>query len=191
MLPFVDDGNPVMCELSLSLLVRMLRITKKVHRLEIQQVSKAWSQAGVEAQTLHAGSSFLAEDAQRAPASTPTISEAAATTTATATGGRGQGHVIANGTPGGKKSKEALPAFFHRRVCELFRAQTGGKAKDPDEAILGYMMRKQCTFEGCDDLAGVSLAEYGAYSELEGGDVRVPGGFSRVVDVLAGKVSVY
>lgn len=106
----------------------------------------------------------------------------------------------------GGKQVDQVGTFLHRRVRDILRegtaerggaASSGGKQGEGgndddgsiDEGILGYLMRKQRAVEGCDDLNGVSVAGYGMYEELEGGDVRIPGGFSRVVDALAGKVS--
>ena len=69
---------------------------------------------------------------------------------------------------------------------------TGGAVTDGfgvlDEGILGYLERLQCSIEGCDDLEHVSFYSYAMYKELNSGDVRVPGGFSRIVDALAAKV---
>ncbi|CAM9631213.1 unnamed protein product [Choristocarpus tenellus] len=54
---------------------------------------------------------------------------------------------------------------------------------------MGYMRRWQCINEGCDSLNGMSLSLFGQYQELGGGNVRVPGGFSRVIEGLRGKIS--
>lgn len=55
-----------------------------------------------------------------------------------------------------------------------------------DEYTLGYLLRLQCDIEGADSLDDVSLNSFDAYQEPSGGNVRVPGGYSRVVDALAG-----
>ena len=101
------------------------------------------------------------------------------------------GSTAANGRSG---TEDEVGTFLHRRVREILRAGTGGGGQgegrgDVDEGILGYLLRKQHAVEGCDDLNSVAVSGYGMYEELGGGDVRVPGGFSTVVDALAGKVS--
>lgn len=101
------------------------------------------------------------------------------------------GSTAANGRSG---TEDEVGTFLHRRVREILRAGTGGGGQgaergDIDEGVLGYLLRKQHAVEGCDDLNSVAVSGYGMYEELGGGDVRIPGGFSTVVDALAGKVS--
>lgn len=98
------------------------------------------------------------------------------------------------GNQRGGGREDEVGTFLHRRVREILLTGTGESGQgegrgDIDEGILGYLLRKQHAVEGCDDLNGVAVSGYGMYEELGGGDVRVPGGFSRVVDALAGKVS--
>eukprot|EP00903_Cladosiphon_okamuranus_P012790 g11954.t1 len=90
--------------------------------------------------------------------------------------------------------EDEVGTFVHHRVREILRTGTGGDGQGDgpgaiDEGILGYLLRRQHVIEGCDDLNSVAISGYSMYEELGGGDVRVPGGFSRVVDALAGKIS--
>lgn len=150
----------------------------------------------LEAETLYAAS--LAEDAKHATVSTaasngPTPPRASNTSAPIFRHDK----QTSNGTPNGnghigKMANDGeVGAFLHRRVREILRGEMAEGAGDPDEAILGYLLRKQCTVEGCDDLDGVAFAGYGMFKELEGGDVRVPGGFSRIVDAVAAKVRLW
>lgn len=172
--------------------------------------SEAWSQAVLEAETLYAASLAAeaataaegsnAEDHQQQNLAPKRLEAAAATTVSNSP--RQDPHVNGislNVDNSGSTTNAAISddgrledrvgAFLHRRVREILRA--GGDSSGGcgiDEGILGYLERKQHAVEGCDDLGVVSIAGYGMYEELEGGDVRVPGGFSRVVEALAAKV---
>lgn len=147
----------------------------------------------LEAETLYAKS--LVEDAQHA-----TVSIAAPNGSTPPRASNTSAPIFqddkqtANSTPNGngrigKMANDGeVGAFLHRRVREILRGEMPEGEGDPDEAILGHLLREQCTMEGCDDLDGVAFAGYGMFKELEGGDVRVPGGFSRIVDAVAAKV---
>lgn len=198
---------------------------RKVSRREFTRHFAAWSQAVLEAETIHEASlaaevagSLQQKGQQHVGVANPVTVVTA--TSATVNIRPAGNNPTANGDHlptlhaiGGERSigarlqEERVGAFVHRRVREILRAGTretgcaapldgeqgegGGVSGEGsiDEGILGYLMRKQCTMEGCDDLNAVSIAGYAMYEELEGGDVRIPGGFSRVVDALAGKVS--
>lgn len=139
-----------------------------------------------------------------ATATANSLEEKQATGNTTTVGDAGGSHVgSTNGRrehPSGtvaSRGRDDVGTFLNRRVREILRAGTGGGGSqgggegegEVDEGTLGYLLRKQYAVEGCDDLNSVSTSGYGTYEELGGGDVRVPGGFSRVVDALAGKVS--
>lgn len=175
---------------------------------EFLKHSEAWSKAVLEAETLYAASlldegtrdaSTEVQKSLETRAISPTILTSASTVSDQEYSGRAKsipwrngsldetnGIATINGDARSSRSlgKDSVGTFLHRRVREILREA----GTDPDEATLGYLRRKQCAVEGCDDLDGVSLAGYGMYEELEGGDVRVPGGFSRVIDALANKV---
>ncbi|CAM9111164.1 unnamed protein product [Scytosiphon promiscuus] len=177
-----------------------------VSRREFMRHSEAWSRAVLEAETLYEAS--LAAEGVESPQQHQQHVGAATLVAATAASPTGRADDIraAGRTPtanghhrspihsiGSERAistkvagleEEPVGAFLHRRVREILRADG-----NIDEGILGYLMRKQRAVEGCDDLNGVSIAGYGMYEELEGGDVRIPGGFSRVVDALAKKIS--
>ncbi|CAM9144067.1 unnamed protein product, partial [Discosporangium mesarthrocarpum] len=71
--------------------------------------------------------------------------------------------------------------------------EVGGQGEEEmevEEGILGYLRRVQCVTEGCNSLEEVSLSSFGEYKELGGGNVRVPGGFSRITERLLEKVPV-
>ncbi|CBJ34018.1 similar to peroxisomal n1-acetyl-spermine/spermidine oxidase [Ectocarpus siliculosus] len=186
----------------------------QVSRREFVRHSEAWSQAVLEAETLYAASLAAeaetaaeggnAEDQQQQQRQNldPKRLEAAATITVP-NSPRQDPHVkgisdnVNNGgsTPNvvmsaDSRREDRVGAFLHLRVREILRAGGGSSGGcGIDEDILGYLVRKQHAVEGCDDLDVVSVAGYGMYEELEGGDVRVPGGFSRVVEALAAKIS--
>lgn len=163
-----------------------------MHRREFLKFSKAWSKAVLEAETVYATS--LAEDlkdpAVGIAASNGPTPRAAKTSTPTLQHEKkaANGMVDGNGHTGKIAKEGEIGAFLHRRVREILRGGMAAGEGDPEEAILGYLLRKQCAVEGCDNLDGVSYAGYDMYKELEGGDVRVPGGFSTVVDALEAKV---
>ncbi|CAM9748978.1 unnamed protein product [Ectocarpus sp. 13 AM-2016] len=186
----------------------------QVSRREFVRHSEAWSQAVLEAENLYAASLAAeaetaaeggnAEDQQQQQRRNiePKRLEAIAMTTVPNSPRQdpqvnGISHNVNNGgsTPNAaisadSRREDRVGAFLHRRVREILRA--GGGSSDScgiDEAILGYLVRKQHAVEGCDDLNVVSVAGYGMYEELKGGDVRVPGGFSRVVEALTAKIS--
>lgn len=87
------------------------------------------------------------------------------------------GHVMDN-------ESHKVGDFLSRRVRELLGENSG----EPNAGVMGYLERNQCTTDGCDDLRDLSLSGYGVYVELKGGNVRVPGGYSRIIDALALKV---
>lgn len=91
---------------------------------------------------------------------------------------------------GGRAEDGKLGDFLTRRVGELLggRGQGSTPASAPDAGVMGFLERRQCAIEGCDDLNDIQLSAYGVYEELRGGNVRVPGGFSRVTEALANKV---
>lgn len=178
-------------------------------RREFIRHSDAWSKAVLEAELLYEtalqaendGGGAQQQQQQHSPTSLEntrgTARAASAGTAATETSSSLDGKppaVHAAGGDAGGGSKDEVGTFLNRRVRDILRAGTEGSGEgegrgDIDEGILGYLLRKQYAVEGCDDLHSVSISGYGVYEELGGGDVRVPGGFSRVVDALAGKVS--
>lgn len=92
------------------------------------------------------------------------------------------------GGDGQLEGEEAQDSVAVGSPEENGRASNMTQQRQPDPGMMGYLERKQCVLEGCDDLRGVSLAGYGVYEELDGGDIQIPGGFSRVIDALARKV---
>ncbi len=189
---------------------------RKVSRREFIRHSDAWSEAVLEAELLYSASleaggvcddegRGVHEQQQRRQATSSVENHAGLGGTtrievSAANGGQDKQACGNNGGPnlggsGSNSREDQVGAFLRRRVREILRANpgSGGQGEgegegDVDEGILGYLMRKQYAVEGCDDLDSVSVAGYGMYKELEGGDVRIPGGFSRVVEAIAAKV---
>lgn len=162
------------------------------------KVSKAWSRAVLDAEKV--GAASIAEGAERQVAAT-TTHHTNAFTKAQNPGTATTRTVSSNGP---KISREdSVGQYVTQRVRELLLEAAGGggggepryhpekggeHTVEPYAGTMGFLERRQCAVEGCDDLHSVSLEGYGAYEELDGGDVRVPGGFSRIIDALAQKV---
>jgi monoamine oxidase len=70
-----------------------------------------------------------------------------------------------------------------RAAQPSLRAMPGAEQPLLDSAWR-WALRLACAIDGCDDLAREGLVA-ARYEQLEGGDVRIPGGFSRLPDALA------
>lgn len=152
---------------------------------EFRKVSKAWSEAVHEAEKL--GSTCALEDNKHHTDSTTTTITTAGVAVHEHASNDGRDPTSATTTPGGHMTdngRQKVGDFLTRRVRELLREKNG----EPDAGAIGYLERSQCTNDGCDNLCDLSLSGYGVYEELKGGNVRVPGGYSRIIDALARKV---
>lgn len=160
--------------------------TSKVDIRHFLHLFDAWSEAIIEAEDL--GSERVAQDAAASIArnsSTPAASQ----------------HTLEAENPvnDGSMLHQRVGEFLRKRMREHLQNEGHASAilgdaalgAEIDAGILGYLERLQCSIDGCNDLQDASLAGYGAYEELSGGNVRVPGGFSSVIEALASKVGVH
>ncbi|GIY76951.1 spermine oxidase [Caerostris extrusa] len=51
--------------------------------------------------------------------------------------------------------------------------------------VFDHLLSRETCITGCHSMDETSLSEFGSYTELPGGNVRIPGGFSLVIDLLA------
>lgn len=52
------------------------------------------------------------------------------------------------------------------------------------ELLFDCLLKRETCISGCDDMNEIDLLELGSYTELQGGNVLLPGGYSSILEPL-------
>jgi monoamine oxidase len=84
-------------------------------------------------------------------------------------------------TSGSETKSSSVGSELRRQIDEYVQS----RPEEQQPVLLGLfeqMLQRECCINGCADMQQVSLSAYGAYDELPGGNLLLPGGYSQLID---------